>query len=1066
MCPSILEQFFRKMFNHPNDIFASYDCAVNDKGQVRFVEILKEIRNTFLDSKYSSLHQEGETGFPKPELYATAISALLVQKLELIKNKTVAGEQISDFFGIPECYKILYISLQSVSQYDSSISLQILKMSLPLFKQENEALLKELCPAVASLSRRAKLDDTETSLLIDGLCSSALSSRSTVRNSAAKAIYDNRNLHTRCYTHLFKIIDSNPLGSLTVLYNITSSLYKMDLTSYYNIVVDYMKNPKVDVRVKAIKLMGFLVHHVLPETVSELIKFININKPSVPGEELTALTELIQSCASRLRKEDPLVLVDTISDILDIFRFCLSLEDKESEVNVKNSISYICTALIDYSIKNGNNFTVLAPLVDHLHQSLAPLYQNTWVSVYNFLSIFPPLLKEHTFEVVRDPLFSSISKVMSDPTSFYVQPALGFIVSCMNEMGLKNFSEQTELSGLLSSIKEYTKIEEFELFEKVILPMFAKYEAKHTDDLYFTYHMLLPIENVLFNILVNGVRYPIWWQLWNSLPSCVTTDDVNASIFMVDHCLTRLEQVSEKGLIKPISHIFSKLAKYVSDEKRLECLKAIQFFASHSDCFNSVSHSIPGICPFFNDKKLLNDYFNKELGNILNLLKEEKNLESGSLLDLLALVLPFVSDENRKNYYQLINVLITQKTPLTKKSLKVLDNTVKKKIDLDILIPYISNALQASLEANSSSSVRYRIRLMNLMMKYNSEYIPTYLVEVIPALKSPGSKAREAAEECLIDICSHVSSKEEIINPIISLLKQDNPSLISAGIDGYNIILKKFFQKFSDEEIYNSFSTILTAGSSREESEVIKSTLDFVRLFMKLSVRVTRKVGDSENATRRDAFLLNLGNVIQFLVNAKSKKNWKIQNDAHNLIKDSIYYFGIDDVTKVFPQDSLPVLRNIRKEYSRDQRNTGDDSKYRTSEGKIEFDSKFDEGEANMLDPGAIISRRYDDDNDSDIEFDANGRIIMKESTFVSKRKIASSFEDDLLGNELDEYISKHSARRRAEREQARKDLIKDEEKIFGAIAHQANHVKHKNEPNSRMSRLKSKNTPKNQARK
>ena len=1008
--------------NCDHDIFSAYDCSKNDSEQKRFMAVLNEVRRTCTEK---GVAEDGDTGIPDPKFYLAVITGLIVQRLS-------AQNQV----GLPELLRLLHIAMQS-APLDSHVAGELADKLIPILESketaQNSVLLPPLLQVTANLSRRTRFTDTQEEVLISAVCEAALNEKSKVRNTASKAIYDNPNLHQRCLERLFQTCDQSPIRALTVLKNIASSAKPNDWKKNAESILQYCESDNRAVRVKAFELMSHCLHHLPPETVIAIVDQFTRNKPEAPGDVLIAMAQLLQSAITMLAREAPASLVENFPRFLHQMISFLTIQDDEAQQIISQTILYAIAAITS-NAGEAQDFARLAPVVSELNSSLTIQYMTVWPQVYSILSTLPPQLHEHTYELLSDPIIASLQKLTADLDSHHRDVIVSFIATCMNEMGIGQFFESTGFT-----------LDSDDAYKYVAIPVLTQYSSKkNVTDLQFTEEIILPFEADVYQRVFPDEdidrntdewvsNHLLWVNLWNALPQCVTSKEGEMMPEFVELCCMRFD--AHRDLIRPISKIFFNVAKFIAGmhEPLLKLINAC-VDASTASC------AIPAISAICAAKPSddLNSFFQSVAKDCLQkALDPDQITNACALVDVILAMCPYISDQNRKLFYDMMIRFIKKQGPFQKRALRAIRDLIKK-YHFEGTVNELKEVLASTQDRPTSSTIRYRILLMTTLLEIATdeyaELLTEFLPEIVAAVKDQGEKTRAAAEEALITIGQFQSEGMQSVDSLVAAVctgfAQDSSSYVASSMEALAIIMQRFFAKCSNEVTNNACEAVWAASQVQQTSEVARSALSFARVLLN---RVPKLVEENQ-----------LESVLSLAVMCTKRSNWEISNSGKYLIEKCIEKFGIDPVTAKFPKDELKLLRGARKEQNRKTRAAekakGDEKENASSDDGIELDDRDHERELDLLDSANVISKKAvkrDDDEDENLEFDEHGRIVMKEAPKARKgrqTKEEDEDEDDFdHGNEVDELMDKRRAKLMKKREQQRAVFLNETGNKFRA---------------------------------
>lgn len=1009
------------MLNAQFDIFSAYDCLRNDKEQKRFISVLDEVKAACLQKAEENpqLHVADETGIPDPKFYLMIISSFIVHRLE---NKNTVG--------IPELLRLEYIAMQK-TPLDSQVAAELTDKLIPLFNGADDALLAALCPVAGNLSRRTKFNEVQAKTLIESICNATLSENSKVRNTASKTIYDNENIHQRCFDYLFENVAKNPLRALTVLKNLAPGVKQGVWPKYAEVILSYCESDNRSIRVKGLDLMAYCLHHLPPDTVVSIINKFTEKKPEAPGDVLISMSLLIQSAITMLAHDSEQLLADNFPGFLHQMLFFLRLQDEEAEKIINQTILYGITALIANAQKI-SEFTRLTGVIAELNNALTVQYMDIWPQVFNILSTLPPQLHEKTFELMQAPITAALEKLSTDADSHHKDIIVQFVATCMNEMGIQGFFEATGYP-----------LDNDDAFRNAIVPVLTAYNSKkNVTDLLFTEENIFPFEAHLYEILSQAESEEdkntpewvnvnlLWNNLWNAIPQCVTSAQGEQMEAVVELCCMRFD--NHKELIRPISKIFYNIARFIADMEQ-----PLMLLINASVDSSTSSSTIPAISAICAAKKSedLNVFFTSIAKRCLETAQDPTQINIAcALVDVILAMCPYLNEENKDLFYKMMVKFIKKEGHFQKKALRAIRELIKKYKFAGAILE-LKNVLASTSENQTSSTIRYRILLMTTLLEAStdeySELLTEFLPEIVAAVKDQGEKTRSAAEEALQTIAAFqadgMESVDALVAGICAGLASDASSFVASSIESLAIVLRRFYGKVSPEVLGSACEGVWGAAKANQTSEVARSGLTFCKM---LITRVP-KYTESEQ----------LQNIIEFAIMCNKRTNWEIRDNGHHMIERCIEAFGIDPVTEVFPKEELKLLRGARKENSRNaRRKEGEDkaSKDDEKDDEIEFDDRYNDRELDLLDTANVIAKKAivhnSDDEDENLEVDEKGRIIMKEAPKARKaRQTKEAADDDDEGNELDDLMNKRRAKRQRDRQEQKAKFVEETGNKFRA---------------------------------
>lgn len=956
------------------DIFAAYECLRNDPVQKRFIQVLDLVRESILKQSAAGAIQIEHA--PSPQIYLAAIASLTIHRLE---NK--------EYDALPEFLRLLHIALGSANM-DSTVAERILNGVMPLLDNKNVDLCVAISQISVQLCHHVSVDEASVKKIVEFLCTNALHDDPRLRKAASQAIYDFTEIHEVCFNRLFAMVSDNPLRALTVIRNLAPGMKKDLWPRYFEVVAHHCESPNRAVRVKALQIMSVCLHYLPSATVIDTLVKFSEKMPEAPGEVLIALAELFQSGLTRLaHDDDKTVLAVNFPGMMHRLLLLLAIGDEEAERLIKNTIMYGVQAIL--ALESGE---LLGAVIEKLTEKLTVQFIGIWKQVYEILSTIPDRLGDQAFQYLRDPIMSSIEKLGADDTRS-ADEIIGFLVSCVNSMGLSSFFEQTELA-----------IDNEEVFRKAVLPILSEYRGTRSpDDLSFVISRLLPIEGELYERIEIPEMKVMWLNLWNALPNCCRTNLTceNPDLIQFSEFICNRFD-SHRELVKPISKIIQVIAPRAKYDAFMITL------ANASVNMSTASSVVPAIAVVASslDSNTVNSFFVGLIGEkIIPMARNKDTIDTAcALVDVALAIQPFLTEENQNLFYQSLLTFAKQPNHFQKKGLRALRTLIQNHN-----FPSASDDLLAVLAATqktiSSSTVRYRILLMSTLLHIpggdKGQMLNDFLPEFVAAIKDTGSKTRAAALAAVLQVASDAVEANVPLSPIIggiSLgLATQTPGFVSSSIEAIDAIVGKFFDRIPPEDLEKASILIWKATETTNASEVVRSALKYAKT---LVTRVPKFTEASQ-----------LGNILLFGTHCIKKTNWELKGKGHKIIERCMEEFGVEKVTNAFPRDEQKLLRSVRKEFNRDTRKKNQKSSKTTkndADEKMEFDPRYDEEAQDLLDPRQTISRIATTQDDKEaLEFDDRGRLVLKEAPKKKAKEtkdIDNSDEED-RGNEVNEHL-------------------------------------------------------------
>ena len=990
------------MSSSDHDIFSAYECLRNDKSQKRFISVLDQIRE--LISQQAQSQSISIDPHPSAALYLAATSSLLTERLS---NK--------NYEGLPELLRILHIELDA-TKIDGSIASNLLGYLAPLFSSSSNEVLISLCPVIVQLIHNATVNDTVMRQVISGLCTNTLSDDSRLRKSALQAIYDFKEIHEHAFNYVFEIMQQNPLRALHVAKNLATYVQGKLLIKHFNEVLPYCDNPNRSVRVKALQIAAITLHYLPVDGVLSTLKLFTEKIPDAPGEVLTAIVEFVQSAITMLVRADLNVFKNNFPAILHTMILFMTVGDKDANNIINSALLYGIHAVIpEFNVQpdvppalavEDIDRVCIQGIVNELTGALTVQFISIWNYIYKILETLPTMLKATTFYFLQPPLLSSLEK-LTNADSRNADIIINFIVACAVEMGLRDFFANTLIQP-----------DNLDFYENIVLPILSAYNGKkNTDDLSFTIEALMPVEGTLQEQLDNDHCKRLWHRLWNALPNCVTTNktyvESNTEVFyqFIDYICSIFE--NHRELCRPICKIIQCLGQFCGNaDNVLVVLSNAAIDASTSSC---VIPAINVVCKS-KSPEFINNFFTKLMADkVLPLASDPSSINIAcALIDIAIALLPFLTTENLNQFYQVLLSFVQHKSHLQKKALRTLRIILEKHRTQEMkgASGQLIEILNSAKESISSSTVRYRLLLMSTLLQLpddlHGQMLTNFLPEFVAALKDTGSKTREAGAECIYTVADELVKENQPLGPILSALSigltANVSTLVSASIDAINLIITKYYDKISPEDLAQISLLVWKSTESEVGTEIMRSALN---LAFTLLNKLPKFVKESQ-----------IPNIVLLGVNCIKKKNWEIKGKGRRLLDHCIDNYGIELVSKVFPQGEEKLLRGARKEHNRDVRKKEAFEKQREeaasraeeAKGKFELDERYDEDARDLNDPREtimhIVENEPDQLQEEGLEFDKRGRLVLKEPPKKKTRADKDDEdEDEDNGNEVKEQI-------------------------------------------------------------
>lgn len=1028
-----------------NDLFAAYDCLVNDRTQKRFVTAVKSVRKMIEQQKAQGiLYYEV---FPSPTMYLGAISSLLAVQIE---NKDVDGLDV--------LLRLLHIAMNS-AKLDASIAQQLFNGLIPFLDTAKIELSIALCPSLIDLCQAHNEEPARREKMVEFLCQNVFQNESRLRNAAGKAIYDYPKIHVQVFQRLFQIIENNPLRALTVIINIAPSMKEELWTStLYETILKLCSNANRDIQVKALEILSIGMHYLQPAQIESHIFPLILNMTSQTNESavkiVAAIVGLIRSTITRLSKSDPVLLSSLYPDLLaEMLLLWTKIDDEETSRLINQVILYGIHVILganppiikDEISGTKENQPVIKEIISKLYETLSVNRKKIWPHVYEILATLPEKFGAETILDLKEPLMASLIKYDTDKDDHFV---LNFIVSILNEIGLMKFFD----GGLTLEAQNLLPFDiEDPRFSETVIPILREYRGKrHFDDFEWTQSKLLPIEDMLYNASEDNTMKNLWGSLWNVLPYCCTAN-YDISDFAQSVCIRFNE--NSYHLCRPVSKLFQVIARNISGAYEV-------VFNSLIDAVKDASTSaivVPAISTLSYEMRsnpdLLHGLFHATIESKFTRLEEknEKDIEVASvLIDVLFAMLQYVNDAYRRGFYGALSRFAFSDSVFQKKGLSFLskyidlfgipdpDELLRNILqllypdeNLEGVDPYqaVLSLLSTPKSNQETISVQILIYIIQIILKIpnvNREAILTnYIPAFVIALKDPGQRTRNVAEEALLQITKNILNDTPLVTilaKIAPFLTSQDSTEVSAGIEAINILIAKYFDKIVWDDLYQLNLAIWNSTTANEntQSEVFRSALKYVSTLIR---RLPKYIKDNE-----------LGNLCILGLTCSTKSNWEIQGKGRKIITKLIDEFEELVVSKAV-QDSgcdIKLYRSIRKEHNRDTRkkSSTNTETNTSSKGSIDFQDEQEDAEIHDLnDPSLVLAHRKKVEErepiDDLIDPETN-RIKLEETPRTKRNKPAEEGSDDEENDESDEgnEIAEHIRNKR--KQQQKKATTKD----------------------------------------
>lgn len=968
------------------DIFSAYECLRNDKTQKRFMSVLDLVKSTIMaqvDAGALSF-----SPFPSPTVYIGAISSLLVHRLD--KKQTD---------GLPELLRLLHVALES-GVLDSTISSHLLSSLVPLMADAGTELAIALSPVVVQLTKHSAVADTAIRDISNALCAFSLSDDPRLRKAAAQAIYDFRQIHGIALDTMFELADRNPLRALTVVNNIAYVAKENTWAKYLEKLMALADSQNRAVRAKALQVLACALFYLPVETTVGIVnKFARLGT-DVSGDLLVPTAELLQAAIAVLAKHDMLALKANFPEFLHQLMLLLTVGDDESKELINNIIRYGI-----HSVISDGNLDALKPIMEEFSQVMGVQYVTIWPQLFSILQTIPEKTGERTFELMGGVVMAALEKLTNVDSNYY-NNILYFIASCAEKLGLGQFFELTQMP-----------VNDYGYLENMIIPILNIYRGKCVDDLSFVYNYILPMEEEMHEELRQDPSRILWQNLWNVLPNCCSTNMEDISDF-VNLVLNRFDE-HKMELYRPICKIIQIIAPHTDQlDRMLISLANASVDTSTSSCV------IPAIAKVASlmQQDSINTFFSSLVTNKILVLANNPNQISiaCALVDVALALMPYLSNEYRGIFYKMLISFIGQNNNFQKKALRSLRTYLQNYPDPSVSEELLQVLNQTSGDV-SSSKMRYRLLLMSTLLRLPGtsnydEMIKSFLPEFIGALKDHGVKTRAAGEECISGISSDLIKKGLSLTPLllrISVgLTSNSSSFVSASIEAINCILNKYPENINPDELEEFCLLIFKSTDSTPTSEVYRSALSFAKSLIKC---LPKYVGSRQ-----------LSNILMLSVNCNKKTNWEIKGKGHKMIERCISIYGIDDVTRCFPQGEEKLLRGARKEVNKDVRKKNENKEEENKQQhRIELDSRFDTDVHDLNDPRETVSRIVQsntDMNDEGLEFDKRGRLVLKDAPKKQIKNENDDEESDDGRNEVADHIRQRKIKQKHQQRQSIED--------------------------------------------
>ena len=1036
------------------DIFDIYECLRNDKEQRRFIDVLDFVRQTFINRIGSTTSTDEEHPFPSASSYLSTISFLLYERIQ--KNQVE---------GLPELLKLFHVAIQATGKLDSDVAGKLIGL-LSFFKSDNPELLANLCPAACDLTFHTAFNEAMIDQLVVGLCNGVLSDNSNLRNNAAKAIYNTPSIIPIAYNHLIQRLDENHLRALTVISNIIRYISPADWTANAQIFIKLCESSNRAVRAKALNLLAHGLHYFNTDSILEIVTKFTETVPSAPGDVLYALAELIQSSITILAHSDPIVLAANypifVKKLLEFF----SLEDKEAENLIYSVFLYGIHAILSGEIDPISKGVSIQATIEQITSSLGAISVNIWPQLYQILSTLPEKIYEMTKNLTPDmlveiyrrihpesvppnppedndqkplyllegPINATLSKLQDENVANH-EGMITFLVAVTDVVGLAPF-----FNSFLSPSEEGDPLTNQVIFDTIFIPILSSYRStKHLSDLEWTVGRFFQsgYEMSLFEAAIEDEPRRLWLNFWNAIIYAVTTPiKTDLNLVMINDgeektfpqfIETRLTfpSLKESLLVRPIARIIAKLPSQFLNTP-IDFFDILLTISVQQNCSDVIIPTFEALARNMLQTNVDGKFTSLMANNILTLGQNPETIQQAcSMVDIALCLTPYLSNEVRGQFYQILLSFITKPNQFQKKGFRAIrqflnsySNMETIGIDLEELKRTLE--LTASSENKSSSAIRYRLNLMVTILEHAGEFynemLSSFLPEFVAALKEPGNKTRAAAIEGIQAISASAIANGTInilIPALIIGLSADTPGMVSATIEAIDLIINRYFDKI-DPELINQICNVIwpSVEANGKSSEVLRSASEFAKTLIKKLKRFVQEV--------------QLPSLCQLGVICSKSSNWDIQKKGRNLIGRIAETFDEESVLGIFrEQGEDKLLRSIKKERRRETREKGDEKRVETIGMEEGFSFDPNDGDIDLQNPDLAVSRSkagINDEKEEEYQTDESERLILREASREEKKKkvqkVVFDDDDEIGGNEVNLQI--RSRRQKAEEKRKR----------------------------------------------
>jgi hypothetical protein len=937
------------------DIFHIFECYRKHPAQRRFIHVLDLIRDMVQrEVNAGNLQFDGP---PPPEVYLGALTSLTLQRL-LAK----------DIDWLPEFLRLLHVAL-AIAPLDSTIAGPLLAGLVPLFSNAPANLASELCPVCVLLTKHTPISAIQGEMLVIGLCNCSLDDEPKLRKAAGYAISHFPDAHQAVYGFLFANVARNPLRALTAIRNLASGVKAPVWERHVGNLLDFTSAPARDVRIMAFEILSVAIHYVPLDTCIQVLTRFAAERSDSSTEFMCTIAKFIQSGLARLaHEEDKGIFREHFPGILHQLLLFLIVRDEELDQLVKIIIIYGIHAYLS----SDGDFRFLEPIVAELTAMLTVQYIGAWRIIFSILVTLPEALGDSTCAILHDPLVASIAK-LGTPGTTHFRSIVDFIASCAKQVGLSAFFQQTKL-GLNNPT----------FLQNVIIPILQMYHGQCPDDLQFVALELLPVERALYEDPPIETPF-VWMNLWNALPNCVHTNMTNLSSF-VDLICERLEAHCE--LVRPICEIVKVIAHHCGAfERLLVTLAKASVNKLNSLCIVPAISALAGAM----DSGIINSFFIWLMHEkVIPFAADPDHIEvARPLVNVAMAFLPYLDEENRTIFYQILLSLAKQQSRIQKTALRALQQYLLS-FSVSSAPADLSAILAEYTVSLSPSGVRHRLLLMEALLKLpgsdRAAMMGTFVPKFVAALKETRSKVHRVAASALLGIAADTISAQiplmTLLSEIASGLWSESPSSVSASIDSLKLIIAPYFRSMGPGELSAICAVVWKVAETAGAKEIYWSALKFAKM---LRGPVPQFVEAEQ-----------LPNILMLAVTCVKLKNRELKGKGRKMIRRCIKKFGTTVVTQAFPPGEEELLHSVMKKYKPKKPKAG-----QGEHPRIKLDARFDEDVHDLLDPGETIVEPPDLEDSDDFEFNEKRRLKLKDAPKRKTKAVRAAEDWDDEGPEI-----------------------------------------------------------------